>query len=77
MAGHTPRPLTSEEAKERLRRAGQGPGEWLQRHAWSVLALALAAGLVAGRAPVSPRVQWRLIERLLSAAIAAAVAARR
>ena len=77
MAGRADHALTPEEAKERLRRAGRGSGEWMRRHAWGVLAMALAAGLVAGRSPLSSRVQRRLLERLLSMAVAMVLAGRR
>ncbi len=77
MAGRATRALTPEEAKERLRQAGRGPGEWMQRHAWGVLAMALAAGLVAGRSRLSSGMQRQLLERLLSMVIAMALAGRR
>lgn len=47
----THRPLSSEEAKARLRAAAQGVSlhDWMGRRTWRVLAAALAGGFVVGR----------------------------
>lgn len=50
----TPRALTPEEAKARLRAAAQSasPRVWISQHKWGILAVALAGGFLAGRTRV-------------------------
>ncbi len=48
-------PLTAEEAKQRLRLVAKhaGPAGWVRERPWSAVALAFAAGLLAGAEPVA------------------------
>lgn len=47
----TPQPLTTEQAKARLRAAAEraSPTEWLYRHPWNALGLAVVGGFVISR----------------------------
>jgi len=51
MGRYTPKPLTTEEAKERFRAAAEAatPSSWLKRYPIRALALALAGGFVIAR----------------------------
>jgi hypothetical protein len=51
MDRNTSQPLTTEQAKARLRAAAEraSPSEWLHRHPWNALALAVAGGFVISR----------------------------
>jgi hypothetical protein len=51
MDSDTPGPLTTEQAKARLRAAAEraSPSAWMQRHPLHALGVALAGGFIAGR----------------------------
>jgi hypothetical protein len=51
MDSDTPRPLTTEEAKARLRAAAEqaSPSAWVRRHPLHALTVALLSGFVAAR----------------------------
>jgi hypothetical protein len=51
MAGNTSQPLTTEQAKARLREVADraSPSTWLQHHPWNALGLAVAGGFVMSR----------------------------
>jgi hypothetical protein len=51
MDRNTPKPLTTEQAKDRLRAAAQhaSPTTWFQHHPWKVIGIALASGFVVSR----------------------------
>jgi len=54
MAGDPARPLSTEEAKARLREATAEVGlhAWVHHRPWGFMALALGSGYLAGRLPV-------------------------
>jgi hypothetical protein len=54
MAGDSPQPLSTEEAKERLRAATREVGlqAWVHHSPWGFLVIALGSGYLAGRLPV-------------------------
>lgn len=47
----TPEPLTTEQAKARLRAAAEraSPSHWFERHQWGAIGLALAGGFILSR----------------------------
>lgn len=51
MDGDTSKPLTTEQAKARLRAAAEraSPGAWFERHHWRALGLAAAGGFLLSR----------------------------
>jgi hypothetical protein len=51
MAGNTSQPLTTEQAKARLREAADraSPSAWLQHHPWNALGLAVVGGFIMSR----------------------------
>ena len=51
MGRNTPQPLTTEQAKDRLRLAARhaSPNIWFQHHPWEAVAIALASGFVVSR----------------------------
>ena len=75
MADQTPRPLSVAEAKERLRAVAQEntPTAWVRRHPWEAVALAFAAGVVAGmdeekRRPIVSTLSNLLLQELATTA---------
>ena len=64
-----PYPLTPEQAKERLRAAAGeiSPRQWLMRHPWRGVAVALVGGLVVGRAGTGTAVAAMLLRRIAPA----------
>ena len=59
-------PLSTQEAKARLRAAAQelSLSHWLGRRTWTVLALALAGGFVVGRLHISVLSRALLLQRV-------------
>ena len=55
MDSDAPQPLSTEEAKARLRAAAQGLSlsAWMGRRTWRVLAVSLAGGFIVGRVRIS------------------------
>lgn len=51
MDSHTPEPLSTEQAKARLREKAEraSPSNWLQQHPWNALGAAIAGGFVLSR----------------------------
>ena len=51
MGRNTPQPLTTEQAKDRLRLAARhaSPKIWFQHHPWETVVIALASGFVVSR----------------------------
>lgn len=69
MAGDAPRPLTTEEAKERLRAATRelGVQAWIHHSPWGFLALALGSGYLAGRMPAArSSMMWALARTMIT-----------
>jgi hypothetical protein len=66
MGSNTPEPLTTEQAKARLRVAAQNvsPTVWFQHHPWKVLGIALASGFVVSRVRL-PANAGAMVTRLL------------
>jgi hypothetical protein len=78
MDGNTPRPLTTEEAKARLRAAAEqaSPSAWVRRHPLHALTVALLGGLVAGRLR-TPHLGGLLLAQKLVAPLLLAAARRK
>jgi len=59
-------PLSTEEAKARLRAAAAdiSLSHWIGRRTWSVLAVALVGGFVAGRVPIAGLSRAMLMQRI-------------
>lgn len=78
MAGDTLRPLSTEEAKARLRAAAQqaSPSSWVRRHPLPAVAVALVAGFAVARANV-PRVGSLLLAQKFLAPLIVEAARRR
>jgi hypothetical protein len=69
MAGDSTRPLSTEEAKARLRAVSQEIGlrAWMHDSPWSFMALALGGGYLAGRLPVvRTSLLWAMARTLLT-----------
>lgn len=69
MAGDPARPLSTEEAKQRLRAATQefGLQAWVHHSPWRFMALALGSGYLAGRVPaVRASLLWVVARTLVS-----------
>jgi hypothetical protein len=63
MAGNPTQPLSTEEAKQRLRAAASEVGlqAWVHHSPWAFMAVALGSGYVAGRLPtVRTSMMWAL-----------------
>jgi hypothetical protein len=79
MDGDTHQPLTTDEAKARLRIAAEqaSPTAWLKRHPRHALALALLGGFVAGRVRASSIDGLLAAQKLLVPLILGAAAKRK
>jgi hypothetical protein len=66
MDSDTPRPLSTEEAKARLRSAAQGLGlsALMGRRTWRVLALSLIGGFIVGRLRFSELTRAVVMQRV-------------
>ena len=67
MGRDTPEPLTTEQAKARLRVAAQNasPTMWFQHHPWKAIGIALASGFVVSRMRL-PANSGAMMTRLLA-----------
>jgi hypothetical protein len=69
MAGDPSQPMSTEEAKARLREAASEVGlqAWVHHSPWAFMALALGSGYLAGRLPtVRTSMMWALARTVLT-----------